>query len=441
METKTMSKETGPRRLLSSWKEVAAYLGCDKRTCYRWEKSLGLPVRRVEGASRSRIFAYADEIDRWREERLGKGHGPEHRPSSIAAAKLLPLAGLAAVGLVAAVLLVPKLFSPRKPSDFRVNGSVLCVLDDKGRELWKYDTGLENLELEAVYREHFQFRRMGRDWVRVLPHIIIADLDADGRPEVLFSTQTQDELNEGELICFGSKGDVRWRISTGREMRFGEEDFSADYRIQGLVVADINGDGRSEIIVDSFHRPNFPCQLLVLDHAGKTLDEYWSSGQFMDIVVHDLDGDGKPEIIAGGTNNEYRSGVLAVFPADRVHGASPQSLDHYVCQGLDPGTQEYFVVLPRADVDIVDSYQDSVGAIEILKNNKISVLMCFSGIYYEFSFDFRTAEAISGHRFERLHALLAAEGKVKSVANDGYFRDLRDRIRFWGRNGWSVMPD
>jgi hypothetical protein len=82
-----------------------------------------------------------------------------------------------------------------------------------------------------------------------------------------------------------------------------------------------------------------------------------------------------------------------------------------------------------------------VGAIEILKNNKISVLMCFSGIYYEFSFDFRTAEAISGHRFERLHALLAAEGKVKSVTNEVYFKDLRDRIRFWGRNGWSAKPD
>jgi hypothetical protein len=436
-----MAKEERSRRLLSSWKEVAAHLGCDKRTCYRWEKTLGLPVRRVEGASRSRVFAYVDEIDRWREERLGGGPGPEDRPAPRSVAKAVPFIGLALVGLVAAVLFLPKLLVSRQPSDFRIRGSVLSVLDEKGRELWRYDTGLENLEPEDVYREHFQFRRMGKDWVRVLPHIIIVDLDVDGRREVLFSTQTQDELNEGELICFDSRGDVRWRIRTGREMRFGEEDFSADYRIQGLVVADLNGDGRSEIIVDSFHRPNFPCQLLVLDHAGKTLGEYWSSGQFMDVVIHDLDGDGKPEIIAGGTNNETRSGVLAVFRADRVHGTSPQSMDHYVCQGLDPGTQEYFIVLPRADVDIVNTYQESVSAIEVLKNNKISVLMGFSGIYYEFSFDFRSAEAISGHRFERLHALLTAEGKVKSVANDGYFRNLRDRIRFWGRNGWSAKPD
>lgn len=437
-----MAKEEGSRRLLSSWKEVAAHLGCDKRTCYRWEKSLGLPVRRVEGASRSRVFAYADEIDRWRAERLGRGHGPEDRPAPKAAAKVLPFVGLASVGLVAAILFIPKLLAPRRPSDFHIRGSVLSILDDKGREVWKYDTGLENLEPEAIYRQHFQFRRINpENWAGVLPHLVIKDLDADGRPEILFSTQTQDEFNEGELICFGSGGNIRWRIRTGREMRFGEEDFSADYRIYGLVVADFDGDGRSEIVVDSFHRPNFPCQLLVLDPKGKTIGEYWSSGQFIDIVVHDLDGDGKPEIIAGGTNNEFRSGALAVFKPDRIHGASPQTLDHYICRGLDPGTQEFFVLLPRADVDVVEVYQEAVGAIEILKNNRISALMLNSGIYYEFSFDFRTVEALSGHRFEKLHALAAVEGKVKSLANEGYFKDLRDRIRFWGRKGWSAQPD
>ena len=202
-----MAKEEESRRLLSSWKEVAAHLGCDKRTCYRWEKSLGLPVRRVEGASRSRIFAYADEIDRWRAERLGGGPAPEDRPAPKALTKALPFAGLASVGLVAAILFIPKLLAPRHPSDFHIRGSVLFLLDDKGKELWKYDTGLENLEAEAVYRQHFQFRRINAEnWARLLPYLVIKDLDADGHPEVLFSTQTQDEFKEGELICFGPGG-------------------------------------------------------------------------------------------------------------------------------------------------------------------------------------------------------------------------------------------
>ena len=55
--------------LLGSWKEIASYLGVDKRTCYRWEKKLGLPIHRFEGTQRSRVFAHKDELDRWREER------------------------------------------------------------------------------------------------------------------------------------------------------------------------------------------------------------------------------------------------------------------------------------------------------------------------------------------------------------------------------------
>ena len=50
---------------LSSWKEIADYLDCKPRTCIRWEKTLGLPVHRLEGASRSRIYASKLELDGW----------------------------------------------------------------------------------------------------------------------------------------------------------------------------------------------------------------------------------------------------------------------------------------------------------------------------------------------------------------------------------------
>lgn len=51
---------------LNSWKAIADYLGREIRTCYRWEKELGLPVYRIDKDSRrSKIFAYKSEIDEW----------------------------------------------------------------------------------------------------------------------------------------------------------------------------------------------------------------------------------------------------------------------------------------------------------------------------------------------------------------------------------------
>jgi len=55
------------KKILDSWKEIAAYLGRSVKTCQRLEKDLGLPVHRLEESPRARVYAYCDEIDRWKE--------------------------------------------------------------------------------------------------------------------------------------------------------------------------------------------------------------------------------------------------------------------------------------------------------------------------------------------------------------------------------------
>jgi Tfp pilus assembly protein PilF len=63
-----MLGEKGPlpgAKRLSSWKEIAAFVGRDERTVKRWEDSRGLPVRRVPGSGKSAVFAYEEEIESW----------------------------------------------------------------------------------------------------------------------------------------------------------------------------------------------------------------------------------------------------------------------------------------------------------------------------------------------------------------------------------------
>ena len=50
---------------LDTWKEISAYLGCEIRTAIRWEKKLGLPIHRMEGTPKPRVFAYKNEFDEW----------------------------------------------------------------------------------------------------------------------------------------------------------------------------------------------------------------------------------------------------------------------------------------------------------------------------------------------------------------------------------------
>jgi hypothetical protein len=52
--------------VLSSWKDIAKYLGKGVRTVQRWERQLGLPVRRPNGAAqKSAVVLYRGDVDAW----------------------------------------------------------------------------------------------------------------------------------------------------------------------------------------------------------------------------------------------------------------------------------------------------------------------------------------------------------------------------------------
>jgi len=62
--------EMRDKETFHSWKEISEYLGRDRKTCFRWEKELGLPIHRIdEDSLRSKVFAYKSEIDKWMNEK------------------------------------------------------------------------------------------------------------------------------------------------------------------------------------------------------------------------------------------------------------------------------------------------------------------------------------------------------------------------------------
>jgi hypothetical protein len=52
--------------VLTSWKDIARYMGKGVRTVQRWERELDLPVRRPRGAaSKSAVMANREDLDFW----------------------------------------------------------------------------------------------------------------------------------------------------------------------------------------------------------------------------------------------------------------------------------------------------------------------------------------------------------------------------------------
>jgi hypothetical protein len=51
--------------VLTSWKDIARYMGKGVRTVQRWEQDFGLPVRRPLGSNKKAVLARPSDLDAW----------------------------------------------------------------------------------------------------------------------------------------------------------------------------------------------------------------------------------------------------------------------------------------------------------------------------------------------------------------------------------------
>jgi len=60
-----MQQPKAALEILGGWKEIARHLGKGVRTVQRYERELGLPIRRPAGKSRGLVMATKAELDGW----------------------------------------------------------------------------------------------------------------------------------------------------------------------------------------------------------------------------------------------------------------------------------------------------------------------------------------------------------------------------------------
>ena len=436
-----MSANLKKENMLISWKEIAAYLDCNERTCRRWEKKHGLPIHRFDDSPKSRIFADKEELNDW-----FNALGNKESVNKVSLALKIPLHKIVSVFfliIVAALCLYYFFITKAKdsqPTDFNIENSFLVILDGKGKEIWRYDTGIENLINEEKYRNQFQNKKLvikdDRSYVS-LPCLVIKDIDNDGRKEVLFSIQTEDELNEAELFCFDYKGGKRWQFITGGELKYGDITFSSDYRIKGIDTCDLDIDGNFEIIVISSQRYDFPTQLVVLDSEGNEVGEYWNSGRMIDTACVDLNSDGTKEIVVTGMNNEYAKPSLIVFDSRYIKGSSPQQKDFWTCKELEPGSKKYHILLPKVEFSIIDILMEALSQVSVLQNSRLNVMTSTSSIIFEFNYNLELLYIRLTHKFQKKYLQAVQKGKIKEQLNQKkYIKDLQDNILYYDGKNW-----
>jgi hypothetical protein len=440
--------------ILHSWKEIAAYLGCEVRTCQRWAKESVFKL----GTEKGHVHAKREDIDRWIAEKSSRENAgknglsiagristiePSKDPASKPGIWRFLLLALGAIGLAAMAFVVFGLKAAKPgqgsdiPRDFHIRGSKIIIVNELNLPLGEYDTGQENLVDETEYRKHFQTKKnfcSGQD--ACLPKIMIKNIQGDPRPEILISLFTVNENHDGLLVCLDSKGKELWRFDSGRSVTYGQEEFLRNFSIRGFGVDDLNRDGRAEIMIISNALNRFPTQVAIVSPEGKLEAEYWNAGQLGDYEFFDYDGDGRTEIFLVGLNNEYHKGVLIVLDPSAIKGGSPQLSPHYQSPGLESGSEEFYILFPYHEIDLKLAPMAAISNMKRLRDG-LSLFSYPGNIQFVMNFKMELIFASTTNGFEFKYNQLSAEGKVQGpFVKERIEAALMNGLLYWNEKQW-----
>jgi len=139
--------------------------------------------------------------------------------------------------------------------------------------------------------------------ILTLDRVVIADIDGDNRKEVLVNLSPQGPaVDRGSLLCLEQSGKRRWEFVYGAPKTFGGRTFEPGY--VGRIVRVAQNGGKPLLVTVANHHIWYPSQVAVLDpHTGRMMEDYWHPGWIYDGVLADIDGDGRQEFLFSAINN------------------------------------------------------------------------------------------------------------------------------------------
>ena len=141
-----------PAKRLDSWKAISDYLGRDERTVRRWEKELGLPVRRVPGGRGHSVFAYVSEVETWLQTNPPVQTSPPRDGAVAAPLPVTPTSApssgwrrtqvlAAAAGVLALSVIAWRSLASERPAEsmrFAMTTTSIVATAEAGDEVWRY---------------------------------------------------------------------------------------------------------------------------------------------------------------------------------------------------------------------------------------------------------------------------------------------------------------
>lgn len=425
-----MAAPPAPPNRLDSWKSIADYLNRDLATVRRWEKTLGLPVRRVSGNGRS-VFAYPAEIDAW----LNGAGGEEARTPQTVAAAAPSIATFRGWSLVAFVFFV----TVAGISTIALRPRALTAADIRIRVT---PEGIS--AFDATGRQRWQHAFPGDSRTEMLPFVDLWRLVTGANPTLYVGTshrvRRDDSVIEGgELLAFGLDGTQKRSFSFDDRVTLGGAQYGPPW---GITSFEINPAGGPEVAVAAHHFQWEPSLVTVLDEAWRRRGTFVNAGW-----IEGVNWLAPNRLLIAGFSNPHDGGMVALLDPAALDGQGPEAPGtHDYCDTCGTARPIRMIVMPRTELNRASSSPFNRAMVQvstdrvIARTIEVPAEQNSADVLYEFSQSLDLLRASFSERYWEVHRALEAEGKLTHSRETCPDRDGPREIQVWEpQTGWRTQ--
>lgn len=463
--------ESSSAETFHGWKEIAAHFDRTVRSVQRWERTLGLPIRRIatpEG--RQIVYAYRLELDDWRR-RMDGTRIADAPPTAMEAptddiatesvenpardsAEQVIAAGIAqpefkgrskAIGIVVALLALSlamafgmyagarlaRVAPPPRPSQFEFVGTELWALDRDGRRAWTYDFG------ESVGAPFVQgvFEKSADQLL-----VKSADLDGDGSLEFIIPIRrgppgTYRPETTDEVVAFSNDGQLLWSLRPETELSLAGQNFTGPWYFRAVAVS--NSPGQRRTWAAFSHAIWSPGLVFEVSSSGVQSLRYVQSG-WVTSLSHWSTPSGQ-FLAIGGVNNDHERPALALLHDEGPGAQFPrESGVAFECTGCSEGRPAAYFLFPNADTTSAEGVPYAF--VEVLDGTGDNLLAGFTDARMAFVLPDLSARTIAMDAYWAEHRRLEAQGRISHSAELCPERDSPGELRRWTPlRGWVSL--
>lgn len=261
---------------------------------------------------------------------------------------------------------------------------------------------------------------------RRIHHTCVADLNGDGRNEIITTFPIFSELNGGTktLRVYDSDKDILFqRQFKNIKVNFRPNHYESDYFFEGVLVDSFGVHNKKEIFsgVDNGRSPWF---LVRFDAVGNTLGRYWHFGQMTSRSDVELDSTKRKQILLCGVNQvqeveKEQFAVVEIVDPERIVGDAEATATRGF--GFHASDAEVFYIrFSESDMEVALGL-DPVAPVLISSVNEPQIRVVISrtssnelpiGFEYIFSKDMSAEDVKYESPDVGIHTLLKKKGKV-----------------------------